>query len=73
MVNLGRVCVEGTLTCNLLAGVEDKGEQETLANGAILPESSVARRNGLLLEFESLANGQNLVLDFLLGLTDATE
>lgn len=41
LVDLGRVTVQGTLTSDLLAGVDDKCKGKTLAYGTILPEGRV--------------------------------
>lgn len=43
LVDLGGVAVERALTSDLLTGVDDKSEHQTLADGAILPESRVGR------------------------------
>lgn len=66
LVDLGRVAVEGALTSDLLAGVYDKRKAEALAHGFVLPESGVARRDGLLLELDGLADHEKLVFNILL-------
>jgi len=43
LVDLSRIAVERALPGDLLAGVDDESETETLAHGAIFPESRVGR------------------------------
>lgn len=73
LVDLRRVVVERALAGKLLAGVDDKGDPETLAHRGVLPECTVARRDGFFLEFECFANHEDFVFDFLLGVADAAE
>ena len=73
LVDNGRVGVEGTLAGDLLTGVEDKGEQQTLAHGAILPEGRVGRGDGFLFELESFTDLEDFVLDFFFGVADLSE
>lgn len=56
-----------------MTGVDDKGEEKTLADGGILPEGGVGGGDGFLLELESLSDHQDFVLDVLLGVTDSAE
>lgn len=55
---------------NLLAGVEDQSQTHTLAKRLILPESRVVAGDGFLFVFDGLADLQELLLDFFLGITD---
>lgn len=73
LVDLGGIGVERALTGNLLTGVDDESEQQTLAHRWILPQRGVARRDGLLLELERLTDHQELVFDVLLRVADAAE
>ena len=66
LVDDGRVGVQRALARDLLARVDDEGEEEPLAHRAVLPEGQVAGRDGLLFELERLADDEDLVFDFLL-------
>lgn len=73
LVDGGGVAVEGALAGELLADVEDEGEVEALADGGVLEEGGVAPADGLLLVLDGLADGEELLLDLLLGVADAHE
>lgn len=67
------VGVERALAGELLADVEGKGQVETLANGRVLEQRSVARADGLLLVLQGLADNSEFFFDHGLGLTDAAQ
>lgn len=73
LVDFGRVRVERALAGDLLARVEDEGEEETFAHGTVFPERRVGRGDGFLFEFEGFADHQDLVFDLLLRVADPAE
>lgn len=72
-VDNGRVGIEGSLAGDLLAGVDDEGDHETLADGLVLPQGRVGAGDCLGLELNGFADLEKLELNLLLGATDSTE
>lgn len=68
-----RVRVESTLAGELLADVEDKGQNETLSNRLVLEQSRVSGADGLVLIFDGLADGQELFFNLLIGVSDSPQ
>lgn len=73
LVHNGGVGVERALAGDLLASIEDKSKQQTLANRAILPQCAVCAGNCFLLKFKRFSDHEDLVFNLLLGVTNATQ
>lgn len=72
LVDLTGVAIECSLTSKLLTAVDNESDPETFADGGISPEGLIGTSCvGFLLVFDSFADGEKFVLDFLLSVADA--
>lgn len=73
LVDDGAVRVECALTSDLLAAVDNHGDQYSLPDRLVLPQSRITTRDGFSLEFNGFTDGGDFLLDDLLGRTNASQ
>lgn len=73
LVNFRGVRVQGTLSTDLLSGVDDKSQVHALAEGLVLPQRGVSARDSFLFVLDGLTDSEQLVFNLVLGCSNSAQ
>ena len=71
LIDCARILIQGSLSRELLTGIDDKSKQKSLAHRGIFPQRQIRARDDFFLIDDGFANSEKFVFNVLFGATDS--